>query len=108
MNRTYDIKKALGYKLIKCPVCNSKTFDYISYSDECVGITEQHGICRRCGYVIEQVYSHPLEAIWDIKKGIKNRHTGEYFPKNIKKHKRIRKKLGIKNYEINPDWIYYI
>lgn len=103
-------KLRYGYKLIDCPVCRSKTFDYCSYSDEYWGVmitVEQHGNCKRCGYHIEQEYSDALEGIWDIKKGFKNA-LGEYYPKNIKKHKRIRKKLGIKNYAINPEWIFYV
>lgn len=102
-----DYKKILGYNLDFCPVCKSKTFDYKSYSEFGYGIVEQHGYCKRCGYSIEQTYSKPVEGFWDNKRGFANKN-GEYFPKNVKKHKRIRRKLGIKNYNINPRWIYYI
>ena len=103
-------KPRYGYKFENCPICKYKTFEYCSYSDNYWGAiitVERHGNCTRCGYRIEQAYSEPLEGIWDIKKGFKN-PFGEYFPKNIKKHKRIRRKLGIKDIEVNPVWVYYI
>ena len=46
--------------IIECPICESKTFEYISYYDAMYGIVEQHGYCRRCGYIIEQSYNEPL------------------------------------------------
>ena len=90
-----------------CPICASKTFDYVSYSEECYGTVEQHGYCDRCGYRIEQTYSPVYEAFLDIKKGFKD-YYGIYHPKNVKRHKRIRRKLNIKNIEVNPLWVYYI
>ena len=45
-----------------------------------------------------------VEGFEDIKRGFKN-HKGEYIPKNVKKHKRIRRKLNVKGYDINPPWI---
>lgn len=90
-----------------CPICNSHTFDYTSYSEECYGTVEQHGYCSRCGYTIEQVYSPVYEAFWDIKRGFKL-PDGTYILKNVKRHKRIRRKRNIKNIEVNPLWIYYI
>ncbi len=93
-------------KIINCPICKSKTFDYVFYTEECWGIVEQHGYCDRCGYTLEQAYSPVFEAFWDVERGFK--HPGGYYvPKNVKKHKRIRRKLGIKNIEVNPRWIYY-
>ena len=95
------------YSIIECPICKSKTFEYVAYStDEC-GIVEQHGYCHRCGYIVEQAYSPVYEAFWDIEKGFRL-PSGEYAPKNVKRHKRIRRKLGIKNIEVNPQWINYI
>lgn len=85
-------KLRYGYEFITCPMCKSKTFDYCSYSEGYWGIVEQHGYCNRCGYVIEQAYSPSMESFSDIKKGFKN-SFGEYYPKNIRKHKRVRKKL---------------
>lgn len=90
-----------------CPICNSDKFKYVSYSEECYGTVEQHGYCDKCGYIIEQTYSPVLEAFCDIKKGFRNGY-GEYVPKNVKKHKRVRRRLNIKNIEVNPLWIYYI
>ena len=90
-----------------CPICKSKTFNYVSYSECDWGIVEQHGYCDRCGYVVEQAYSSVYKAFWDIKRGFRH-PSGKYYPKNVKKHKRIRKKLGIKNIEVNPVWIHYI
>ena len=100
-------KPRWGYSIISCPICKAKTFEYCSYSEFGWGIVEQHGNCSRCGYLIEQAYSPSFDCFLDIKKGFKN-SFGVYYPKNIKKHKRIRRKLGIKNYEINPEWINYI
>lgn len=100
-------KLRYGNKLIICPICKSKAFDYCSYSEWGWGIVEQHGICNRCGYCIEQAYSPSMEGFEDIKKGFKN-YYGEYFPKNIKKHKRIRRKLEIRNVDVNPEWVHYI
>lgn len=96
-----------GYELTMCPICKSKTFDYVSYSEECWGIVEQHGYCSRCGYIIEQVYSPVYEAFCDVKRGFKH-PNGYYVQKNAKRHKRIRRKLSIKNIEVNPVWIYHI
>ena len=91
------------YKIITCPICKSKTFEHCSYSEYGLGIVGQHGNCNRCGYLIEQAYSPSFDCFWDIKKSFKN-SSGIYYPKNIKKHKRIRRKLGIKktDYEVNP------
>ena len=91
----------------KCPICSSPTFDYISYSEYGWGTVEQHGYCHRCGYTIEQSYSPAYEAFWDIKKGFKH-PNGHYVAKDIKRHKRIRRKLNIKNIEVNPPWIKYV
>lgn len=99
-------KLRYGYKYIICPMCKSKTFDYVSYSEFGWGTVEQHGFCHRCGFVVEQAYSPTMTCFLDIKKGFKN-YFGEYVPKNVKKHKKIRKKQGIKGYEINPEWVFY-
>lgn len=96
-----------GYEYKNCPVCKSKTFDYISYSEDCYGIVEQHGYCDRCGYTVEQAYSGILEAFYDITRGFKN-SFGEYYPKNVKKHKRVRRKLNIRHINVNPKWIFHI
>lgn len=94
------------HEIIKCPICKSKTFEYVSYS-ESIGTVEQHGYCYRCGYTVEQAYSPVYDAFWDIKKGF-SLPSGEYISKNVRKHKRIRRKLGIKNIDINPEWLKYI
>lgn len=96
-----------SYELIPCPICNSKTFEYISYSEYGWGTVEQHGNCSRCGYIVEQAYSPVYEAFYDIKRGFKDA-LGNYHPKNVKRHKRIRRKLNIKNIEVNPYWVYYM
>lgn len=94
-------------KIIECPICESKTFEYMSYSEYGWGIVEQYGHCHRCGYIIHQAYSPVYDAFWDVKRGFKL-PSGKYVPKNIKKHKRIRRKKNIKNIEVNPLWIKYI
>lgn len=97
-------KLRYGYTFIKCPMCESQTFDYCSYS-EYYGIVKQHGYCDRCGYTVNQAYSSVFEAFYDTKKGFKN-YFGEYCPKNVKKHKRVRRKLNIKHIKVNPKWIF--
>ena len=92
---------------IECPICKSKTFEYVSYSEEFYGTVEQHGYCSRCGYRVEQAYSPVYDAFLDIKRGFKD-YLGNYHPKDVKRHKRIRRKLGIKNIEVNPIWVYYM
>lgn len=91
----------------ECPICASKEFEYISYTEAMWGTVEQHGYCRRCGYVVEQAYSPVYEAFWDVKRGFRH-PAGYYVPRNVERHKRIRRKLGIKGIEVNPQWIYYI
>ena len=97
-----------GYEIMKCPICRSKTFEYCSYHEE-VGVVEQHGECSRCGFIVEQTYSPTYCCFWDIKKGFKH-PNGTYYAKNVKKHKRIRGKLGINStdYMINPEWLKYV
>lgn len=95
-----------GHKLIKCPVCNANTFDYVSYSEYGWGTVEQHGNCQRCGYFVEQCYSDTVEGIMDTFKGYKD-HKGIYHPRNMRKHKRIRRQLNLKNIPVNlPEFSY--
>lgn len=102
-------KPRWGYQFDKCPICKTKTFEYCSYSEFGWGTVEQHGSCSRCGFIVEQAYSPTFCCFWDIEKGFKH-PNGTYYAKNVKKHKRTRRKLGIKNtdYEINPEWLNYI
>lgn len=95
------------YHIIECPVCKSKTFEYFSCSESGWGTVEQHGFCCRCGYIVNQAYSPVYEAFWDVKRGFKH-PDGYYIPKNVKRHKRIRRKKNIKNIEVNPLWLNYI
>lgn len=61
----------------ECPVCKSKTFEYVCYCDYgWIGIYEEHGYCNNCGYVIEQAYSPVYEAFWDVKRGFKHPEKG--------------------------------
>lgn len=96
-----------GYRIIQCPICKSKTFEYISWSEYGWGVVEQYGNCSRCGFAVAQAYSPVMEDFEDIKRGFKN-HKGEYIPKNVKRHKRIRRKLNIKGYDINPPWLRFV
>ena len=93
--------------LIECPICHHQTFEYISFSEECYGTVEQHGYCDKCGYTVEQAYSTVYEAFYDIKKGYKD-VLGRYHPKNVKRHKRIRRRLDTKNIDVNLSWVFYI
>lgn len=98
-----------GHEYIECPICHHNTFDYISYSEYEWGTTvEQHGYCDRCGYMVEQVYSPSFECFSDRKKGFKD-CKGIYHAKNVKKHKRIRRKCNYDTkIEINPTWSMYV
>ena len=82
---------------MRCPICNSSTFDYVSYSEYGYGTVEQHGYCDKCGYTVEQVYHPVYEAFLDIKKGFKD-YNGKYHPKNVKRHRRVRRKLNLKKH----------
>lgn len=93
--------------ICRCPICGADAFDYFSMSEYGWGTVEQHGECLRCGYIIEQAYSPSQEAFWDIKKGFKHPTLG-YIEKNVKRHKRIRRKKNIKNIKVNPSWLKYI
>ena len=95
------------HKIKECPICKSETFEYISYSEYGIGTVEQHGHCHRCGYIVAQAYSPVYEAFWDVHRGFKHPTLG-YIPRDVERHKRIRRKLGIKGIEVNPQWIYYI
>ena len=98
-----------GHEYIECPICHHNTFDYVSYSEYEWGVVvEQHGYCDRCGYMIEQVYSPSFECFFDRKKGFKD-YKGIYHSKNVKKHKRIRRKCNYDvKIEINPTWSMYV
>ena len=79
-----------------CPICGFKDYQYVQYAEEYWGIVERHGYCDRCGYMIEQAYSEPIDGFLpDIKKGYKDRQ-GVYHPKNTRKRARIRRKYHIK------------
>lgn len=93
-------------QIIECPICGSETFEYFSMS-EWFGKVEQHGNCSRCGYIVEQAYSPVYTAFWDVKRGYKHPTLG-YIEKNVKRHKRIRKKKNVKHIEVNPLWLNYI
>lgn len=96
-----------GTKEEKCPICKSRKWHYVSYSEEYWGTVEQHGYCERCGYIVEQAYSKEMLAFVDTRKGYKL-ENGKYIEKNEKRHRRIRKKLEITGIDINPEWANYI
>ena len=90
-------------KVNKCPICGYEGFKDIHYTEEYWGIVEQHCYCDRCGYVVEQCYSKPIEGFYPpIRSGCKD-HNGVYHPKNWRKRKRIKRKYGIKYG--NKDWM---
>ena len=74
-----------------CPVCGSKEYGYESYSEFGWGSVEQYGYCDKCGYTIEQAYSPVYEFFSDLRKGFKDRY-GIYHTKDVKRHKRNRRK----------------
>ncbi len=100
-------KPRFGYHFEACPICGYKYFEYVSYSECGWGTVERHGHCEQCGYVVEQAYSDVYEAFWDIIKGYKD-YKGNYHPKNVKKHRRVRRKLNVRGVEVNPIWLKYV
>lgn len=97
----------------KCPICKSPGYKYESYVEAPWGVVEQHGICEKCGFRIEQTYSEEHCFFTDTAKGGKNHYSGIYYPKNIKKHKRYRrivKNMGIDitKIPVNPPYAAYI
>lgn len=96
-----------GYQRDICPMCGHNTYDYCSYHEGEWGVVEHHGECIRCGYFTEMCYSPVLKGIRDNKKGYRD-YQGVYHPKDVKRHKRIRRKAGITNkqIEINQPWMY--
>lgn len=97
-----------GHEYIKCPICHHNTFNYVAYSEYGWGTVEQHGYCDRCGFMVEQIYSHPFGCFFDRKKGFKD-YKGIYHSKNVKKHKRARRKCNYDTkIEINPTWSMYV
>ena len=97
-----------GHEYIVCPICHHITYDSVSYSEYGRCTVQQHGYCDRCGYMVEQAYSIPFECFSDRKKGFKD-CKGIYHSKNVKKHKRARRKCNYdKKIEINPIWSMYV
>ncbi len=85
-------------KIYKCPVCGSdKDYHEEVYTEDCYGVVEEHSGCDRCGYRVEMCYSDPIKGFEGYeRKGKKLPYSGKYFPKNIRKRKRLKRKLGIK------------
>ena len=79
----------------ECPVCkNIKGWTYSYYTEEYWGVVEQHGYCERCGFIIEQAYSQPFYGfLAPQKKG--HKFNGKWFGKNIRRRKRLKRKLNI-------------
>lgn len=81
----------------RCPICNSKKYKSIIYTEEYWGIVEEHSFCDRCGYMVEMAYSKPIVGFYPpLRKGYKNKYNGVYCGKNIRKRKRVKRKFRIK------------
>ena len=58
--------------------------------------------------MVEQAYSPSFECFSDRKKGFKG-YKGVYHAKNVRKHKRTRRKCNYyTKIEINPTWSMYV
>lgn len=78
-----------------CPICRSKKYRDIIYTEECYGTVEEHAYCQRCGYTIEMAYSDPVVGFMpDITRG--HKALDGYRQKNTRIRKRIRRKFNIK------------
>lgn len=81
----------------RCPICNSKKYKSVIYTGEYWGIVEEHSLCDRCGYMVEMAYSKPIVGFYPpLRRGYRNKYNGVYYAKDIRKRKRIKRKLGIK------------
>lgn len=89
------MKRIVGNKY-KCPVCNYSKYKYIAYSEYGIGTVEQHGYCNRCGYIIEQAYSKPIDGFIPINKRGYKGYEGIYYENNKRKRKRMKRKCNIK------------
>ena len=87
-----------------CPICKSKYYDYISWSEYCWGTVEQHGYCDRCGYRIEQAYSPVIEAFYVVKRGYKL-PSGEYIANNKKRASSVEYIDWLYNYLLINEFI---
>lgn len=92
--------------MCKCPICGSNEYRYDRYVEWGIGTVEQHGSCEKCGYIVEQAYTPVMEAYMDIKRGFKT--VNGYIKKDVRKHRRIRKKCNAPKKEINPLWVWYV
>ncbi len=78
-----------------CPICGSTRFEFTSYSEAGWGTVERHGWCGQCGYFEEQAYGPVLCGHSEpTRRGRKV--EGKYFPKNIRKRLRYKRKFEIK------------
>lgn len=88
---------------MECPVCGNKDYKYESYYEEFQGamiLSEEHGCCERCGYIVDQAYSDPVDGFEpDVRRGHKD-CCGNYHPKNTRKRARIRRKNNIVRHKI--------
>ena len=94
----------------RCPVCNSSKYRSNCYTEFGWGVVEEHSYCPRCGYCVEQSYSQALVGFeLPQKRGYRNKLTGKYVAKNVRRRKRLARKYGIKH-KMPNDWIvtYYI
>lgn len=95
-----------------CPICKSKKYEATSFSDEIWGgiyEVENHSYCPSCGFRIEMAYCQPLIGFEDHKRGWRD-YKNKYHQKDIRKHKRYRRKNKerCEGIEVNPEWVYFI
>lgn len=48
-------------KLMNCPVCGTE--NKREYYTDCVGLVEDHYLCKKCGYFYQMAYSPALDGI---------------------------------------------
>ena len=81
----------------RCPICNSKKYKSVIYTEDYGRVVEEHSFCYRCGYMVEMAYSKPIIGFCPpLRKGYKNKYSGIYYAKDIRKRKRMKRKFGIK------------
>ena len=59
LTKRMKYKQSVGHKIIKCPICHTKTFPYCSWSEDgwgeclpcpeyCIECNKKSGHCKRC------------------------------------------------------------
>lgn len=90
---------------IRCPICNSRKYEYEAYYDY-GGIIEEHAYCDRCGYFKSWAYSPIVAGFLPIIHHGYVDSCGIRHNKNSRKRKRMKRKFHC-NYS-NCEYLKYL